>query len=261
MQGVDYEAWVDYVEEIVGCLAPSRGGGGARRASGGGIGSVVDLACGTGSSSIPWAARGYRTVAVDLSEEMLSLAREKALQRGLQISWLRQDLCSLKLETPVDLAVCFQDGFNYLLSREALRQAFGSVYDNLNRGGFLVFDLNYLPRIVASGKGGSRGADRDAGRDAGGEVNLAQGDGWSFSWSSSYQEALGIWEIEISGAVDGAQAGGAFSEKHRQRLHEPHEVWSLLAARGFTCLNSYRAFTFEQPHDLTPRVVFVAQKV
>ncbi len=170
MQGVDYEAWVDYVEQIVS---------GARDR----IKSVVDLACGTGSSTIPWAARGYRTVAVDLSGEMLSFARQKARSLGLQVSFLKQDLRSLKLGFPVDLAVCFQDGFNYLLSREELRLAFESVYENLNQGGFLIFDLNYLPRIFASER----------------EADLVEDNGLSLSWKASFQEDEGLWEIEIWG--------------------------------------------------------------
>ena len=45
MQGIDYAAWVSYIEEIV-----SRYGGH--------VGVVADLACGTGNSSFPWADTG-----------------------------------------------------------------------------------------------------------------------------------------------------------------------------------------------------------
>ena len=60
---------------------------------------------------------------------------------------------------------------------------------------------------------------------------------------------------------DGDGKRHEYREKHRERVYEPHEIWSLLTKQGFTSLNSYRAFTFEQPHDQTPRIVFVAQKV
>ncbi len=64
------------------------------------------------------------------------------------------------------------------------------------------------------------------------------------------------------GTVKGqAEGAGDFYEKHHERIHEPHEVWSLLTGLGFTAGNSYQAFTFEQPHDRTARIVFVAQKV
>ena len=42
--------------------------------------TVVDLACGTGSMSLLLAKAGYRVTGVDLSEEMLTAAWEKAAE-------------------------------------------------------------------------------------------------------------------------------------------------------------------------------------
>ncbi len=39
---------------------------------------VCDLACGTGNITIPLAKRGYDMTGVDISEDMLNIAREKA---------------------------------------------------------------------------------------------------------------------------------------------------------------------------------------
>ena len=119
MQGIDYEAWVDYIEEIVEHYQ-------------GQIGIVADLACGTGNSSFPWAARGYPTFGVDLSAEMLEIARSKAEARRLAITFLNQNICNLRLGLPVDLAVCFQDGFNYIVNTDELQQAFQAVHMNLS---------------------------------------------------------------------------------------------------------------------------------
>ena len=38
---------------------------------------VCDLACGTGNITIPLAKRGYDMTGVDISEDMLNIAREK----------------------------------------------------------------------------------------------------------------------------------------------------------------------------------------
>ncbi len=233
MQGIDYEAWVSYVEEIVD---QSRGQ----------IGIVADLACGTGGSSLPWAARGYRTFGVDLSAEMLEIARAKTEARGLAINFLQQDICALQLDLPVDLAVCFQDGFNYILKIEDLRRAFQAVYKNLGPGGLFIFDLNYLPRIVSSNQ----------------SVALVQEDGFTMNWQAEYREPERIWAIEVSGLIDDGEGSlHQYREQHRERVYEPYEAWALLAEQGFTVLHSYQAFTFEQPHDQSPRIVYVAQKI
>ena len=135
MQGIDYQAWVSYVEKIVANFQ-------------GNIKSVVDLACGTGNSTIPWSVRGYRTFGVDLSAEMLKIAQQKAHKKGQKITFLKQDLRSMVLPQQVDLAVCFQDGFNYILNEDDLAAAFRSVYHNLHPEGFFIFDLNYLPQLL-----------------------------------------------------------------------------------------------------------------
>lgn len=79
MQGIDYEAWVNYVEELVASFQ-------------GKVRSVVDLACGTGNSTIPWAKRGYHTIGVDLSAEMLDIACRKAVRQGYEIKFQQCDL-------------------------------------------------------------------------------------------------------------------------------------------------------------------------
>lgn len=233
MQGIDYEAWVSYVEEIVERFQ-------------GRTGSVVDLACGTGSSALPWARRGYRTFGVDLSAEMLALARKKAAQDGCQVTFLQQDLRFLRLPEAVDLAVCFQDGFNYILELPDLRRAFQAVFRNLNNGGLFVFDLNYLPQILSESE----------------ESSAAWGEGYSFSWRTRYLKEERIWEIVVSGEVKrNGEHIECFSETHRERIHEPQEVWSLLCDSGFVVQGNYQAFTFNPPHEGTFRVVYIAQKV
>lgn len=54
---------------------------------------VCDLACGTGNITIPLAKRGYDMTGVDISEDMLNIAREKA--DGLDILFLHQSMTDL----------------------------------------------------------------------------------------------------------------------------------------------------------------------
>ena len=63
-QDVDYDALYAYLRSLLASVD-------ARPAS------VLDLACGTGSMSLRFAADGYRVVGADLSEEMLTVAQDK----------------------------------------------------------------------------------------------------------------------------------------------------------------------------------------
>ena len=53
---------------------------------------VCDLACGTGNITLPLSQRGYEMIGVDRSFDMLSIAREKAQDFGLDAMFLQQDL-------------------------------------------------------------------------------------------------------------------------------------------------------------------------
>ncbi len=48
-------------------------------------GWLIDLGCGTGRLLVPFARRGFRVLGVDLSEEMLRVAGEKAAAAGVAI--------------------------------------------------------------------------------------------------------------------------------------------------------------------------------
>src|SRR5688500_11704604 len=56
-------------------------------------GPILDLACGTGRTTLPMAAAGFEMIGVDASEPMVARAREKASEQGLAVEFHVQD-CS-----------------------------------------------------------------------------------------------------------------------------------------------------------------------
>ena len=62
-------------------------------------GILADLGCGTGELTLMLAQAGYDMIAIDQSEEMLCVVRDKADQLELtgRLLLLEQDLCSLDL--------------------------------------------------------------------------------------------------------------------------------------------------------------------
>lgn len=55
-------------------------------------GRALDIATGTGRNALFLAEHGYEVDAVDVSDEALSIAREKADERSLSVEWTRADL-------------------------------------------------------------------------------------------------------------------------------------------------------------------------
>ncbi len=71
---------------------------------------IIDIGCGTGRHTIELTKRGYSITGIDLSESLLQRAREKALQNGLKINFLRHDARDLPFENTFDVAIMMCEG-------------------------------------------------------------------------------------------------------------------------------------------------------
>jgi ubiquinone/menaquinone biosynthesis C-methylase UbiE len=100
---------------------------------------LVDLACGTGNSTVPWTRlRGLSVVGVDRSEAMLGVARRKSSA----VRWYRQDMRALRLHERADLVTCHFDALNHVLRERDLQRVFAGVARVLGERGLFQFDLN-----------------------------------------------------------------------------------------------------------------------
>ena len=125
--GYDYTTWTDALE----ALAIDHGLRGRR---------LLDAACGTGKSFLPFLARGYRVTAFDLCPAMVAQAQGKLGSRGARL--FVADMRALPNLGGFDLITCLDDSVNYLLSGDDLEAAFSSFARCLAADGLLVFDCN-----------------------------------------------------------------------------------------------------------------------
>lgn len=102
-------------------------------------GSILDLACGTGSVSAEFIKKGYHITGIDLSTEMLSIADNKLNGKINLINAKMQDFA---LSEPVDAVVCLLDSINHLESEKDVAECFKCVYNSLKENGLFIFDVN-----------------------------------------------------------------------------------------------------------------------
>jgi SAM-dependent methyltransferase len=121
----DYAGWTCHLEQ-----AALRFGVNGRR--------LLDAACGTGKSFLPFLERGYEVTACDISPEMVELARLKAPA----VEPFVADMRALGELGSFDLITCLDDSVNYLLDEGELEDAMASFAANLAPDGVLVFDVN-----------------------------------------------------------------------------------------------------------------------
>ena len=139
--GVNYADRADYICELF-------------RKNGITEGTVLDVACGTGSLSECFLKKGFEIVANDISFDMLCIAREKLSAYGDKVLLLCQDMCELDLYGTVDAAVCSLDSINHLTEEEDVDDAFFSIGQFIRPGGLFVFDVNtvYKHKEVLAGQ-------------------------------------------------------------------------------------------------------------
>lgn len=103
---------------------------------------VLDIACGTGGPTLLLAKRGYRVTGLDLHEEMLEVARSKALNEGLNIEFPQGDARNLEFSEEFDAATMFFTSIAYMTEWEDLMSLLRSVHAALRPGGVFIADTS-----------------------------------------------------------------------------------------------------------------------
>ena len=108
-------------------------------------GLVADLGCGTGRALFPLVRSGHRGLAVDLSQHMLAVVREKAQgEHELPLHCLRANLVELDAlcDRSVDHAICLFSTLGMIRGRESRRQALRHVKRILKPSGRFVLHVH-----------------------------------------------------------------------------------------------------------------------
>lgn len=232
MQDVGYDLWVDYIEQLL-----ARFGAKPR--------TVLDLACGTGNTTLPFAQRGYAVAGVDRSPEMLAIARRKTEQAGLSIPFTQADMRHFTVASPVDLVTCLYDSVNYVLDLDELVEVCRHVEGALSPGGLFIFDVNSAYRL-------SNIPDT---------TMFVEDDGFSLVWENQFHQRDRIWQIKLTGFVRSeGELYRQFKEVHKERAYTLEEITAAIARARLRLLGAYSAYSFDPPEDETARIYFVAAK-
>lgn len=230
---VDYAAWADYYISLF-----SHGGAVPK--------TLLDLACGSGSLSLELAARGMEVIGVDGSEDMLSLAQEKALASGFSPLFLHQDMRALDLYGTVDGAICALDSLNHVLDTASLAAVFQRLFLFIEPGGLLLFDVNtpYKHRRVL-----------------GDNTFVYEEPGFLCVWRNCLLERTGEVEMSLDFFVE--TEDGLYrrlTDRVRERAYSRRTLERLLTASGFQLLGVYGEGTLLPPAETEERWVFAARR-
>ena len=206
--------------------------------------TAVDLACGTGSVAIRLAQKGMAVTGVDLSEDMLCVAAQKASALPNPPTFVCQPLQGLSMPRAVDLAVCALDSLDYILDPADCQQAISRIYHALNPGGVFIFDVNTPEKLKAMD----------------GQVFLDENEDTYCVWRGEFDEQTNI----CSYGMDLFQRQGSLwrrsFEEHQEYAYSADQLTSYLKAAGFTHLEVFGDCRLEQPAPGEQRIYVKARK-
>ena len=209
---------------------------------------LLDLACGTGMSFMPFLARGFSVTACDFSTAMLAEAARRAPAARL----VHADIRALPDLGRFDLVTCFDDALNYLLHDDELQAAFEGMERSLAPRGVTIFDLNSLLAYRTTFAVDSVHEDR--------ELVFA----WRGCASADAQPGCeAVAELDV---FEPAEAGlwSRARVTHRQRHFPRERVETLLARAGLECVSVRGVLpdcSLAEPADeaVHPKVVYTAR--
>lgn len=112
---------------------------------------VFDFGCGTGKHAIGMALKGFNVFGVDLSEEMIDIAKQVSLNQNLEIqkmlSFEVSDVRSFRGKESRAAIYSLFHVASYQTSNQDLISYFDSAAVNLNHGGLFVIDYWYKPAV------------------------------------------------------------------------------------------------------------------
>ena len=206
--------------------------------------SAVDLACGTGSVALLLARDGLRVVGVDLSEEMLTVAAQRAQEADVFVQYTCQPLQQMRLPRGVDLAVCALDGLDYILDPADCAEAIRRVYKALNPGGMFIFDVNTPEKLRAMD----------------GQVFLDEDDDVYCVWRGEFDEQTNICSYGMDLFQRRGEIWERSFEEHREYAYSRQQLTQFLKDAGFTHIRVYADGLLEAPRAGEQRIYFSARK-
>ncbi|MCJ7841810.1 class I SAM-dependent methyltransferase [Lederbergia sp. NSJ-179] len=208
---------------------------------------ILELACGTGELSILLAQNGYNVTGVDLSPDMLMVAREKAEQAGINLELYEQDMSNLEGLGTFDIVTIFCDSLNYVPTPDQVRQTFQRAYAHLENKGLFLFDVHSAYKIE--------------------NIFMNQtfsyvGEEISYIWDCYPEDTPYTVEHDLTFFLKDDQTGqyDRFEESHVQRTYLLEDYTNWLNETGFTILSVTADFTEKKPDEQSERIFFACQK-
>ena len=224
-----YNKWIDYMLSVLKSNVS--------------LGVGYDVGCGTGIFTRKLKKSGFSVKGVDISAEMLAVAKDQSSKEGVYIDYLNCDMRALKSFEKLDFITAINDGLNYV-SQKDIKRCFSSFSKCLKKGGILLFDISTEYKLTSVLNGNMFGSDNED---------------LSYIWLSEYDENENKLIMNLSFFEKQGDLYKRFDEQQTQYAHQILDIKSELESTGFELISLTGAFG-EELLNTSHRAVFLARK-
>ena len=204
----------------------------------------LEIGCGTGTLTVLMSKKGFVMDGIDLVEEMLSIAQQKARDEAQKINFYNQNMKEMTLKRKYDFVLGPCDAFNYIESLEALENVFESIANQLSPDGVFLFDLSSVYKL----------------REVVGDHTFAETfDESAFIWENSFDETLNKLNFVLTLFIEEDGIYKRFEEFHEQYAYEMDEVVDRLKPY-FDVLKCIDGDLFTALNETSERILFICKK-
>ena len=222
-------------------------------------GLILDLGCGTGKLTRLMAKEGYDMIGIDMSYDMLDIAREQeilaqmevmdqmeAMDQGREILSLQQDMREFELYGTVRAIYSSCDCINYLMEEEDVEAVFRLANNYLDPEGLFIFDVNTPYKYEKLLGDNTFAEDREES---------------SFIWNNFYDKEEGVNQYDLSIFV--REEDGRFQrfrETHYQRSYSLETLKTLIERSGMEFVAAFDAYSYEPVREDSEKITIVARE-
>ena len=232
MANVNYARWVTYIKDLFRHYKSE-----PRK--------ILEVACGTGALTVLMEERGYEMCGLDRAEGMLTVARQKAEEQGLDIPFMRGDMRDFDLQEQFDAVLCIYDSINYAVNEAELDAVFRAVSKHLVPSGLFIFDVTTERNIVQHFHGQTFAENQPD---------------YSYTWKNMYTYHDKICRTVLTFFIHEGELFRRFEEVHIQKIFEVSTIKKLLKQTGYKILSAYDMYTFNRWSRHSDRINFIARK-
>jgi len=213
--------------------------------------SVLELACGSGRLTIPLAREGINITGMDISVEMLQLAKVKASQSGASLRLIQGDMRSFDLGEKFKFIFIPAQSLSHLHTRPEIEDCFSCVRRHLaEEGRFLIELFNSSVRLLARETDRRHTMDQYRDPKSGTQVFVTA--------EVRYDSASQVNHIRWFFREEGSNEETALSFEMRQFF--PQEIDALLWYNGFLIEHKYGSYEEGEFSSESPKQLLVCRQ-